>query len=475
MLLKETYPQEAISLLRKQSKRLVRKYFKVEETGEPFDMTDGQADIFSMVYYQLSPRCQVLTSTQYGKSTVIAFGVILRSQIACENFTILAGTKEKTDIIMGKVIHHLFDHPDLASQVIFDANDTAQKLKYRKNQEHITWKDGGSVRTITANVTSKKKVRHSLTGHGSKKIIQDESSLIPNEVQGMVMRMLGDIEDTFLLKIGNAVERNHFHRTQSSSKYLTMRIDYKQAIREGRYSDEYMDEMREEYNEEDFNLWYGCIFPPKDAFDNKGFRYVFDTDKYKFINKRKRHKGFLKMGVDVGRGGDASTITLRSRTFAETIFNEKIKDTMEFAKIVARYFREYQKTHNMTCENIFVDDTGVGGAVTDRLGELEDNHGNLIEVTPINNAQGAVNKERYANIRAENYMELEKWLRSGAEVLYDDQTIKDLGIMKQKTNSQEKIIMIPKDDLEWSPNNSDSLALTMNVTGDYEDLDIEFV
>jgi len=95
---------------RENAKALCAMFFK-DDDGNPFELVDGQADIFNVIMLKRHQRNQIETTTQYGKSETISMAVVLRSITYHEKWTILAGDQNKSDIIMGKAIQHIFDHP----------------------------------------------------------------------------------------------------------------------------------------------------------------------------------------------------------------------------------------------------------------------------------------------------------------------------------------------------------------------------
>ena len=56
-------------------KELVAAYFN-NDFGEPFELSDGQADIFRLIYEPEYRRVGIKTTTQYGKSTVAAMALV---------------------------------------------------------------------------------------------------------------------------------------------------------------------------------------------------------------------------------------------------------------------------------------------------------------------------------------------------------------------------------------------------------------
>lgn len=474
------------------AKALVRLFFK-DEDGLPFELSDGQADIFLVIFLKQFLRNEVITSTQYGKSETVAMAVILRSIPFAEKFTILAGDQNKADIIMGKIITHLFDHPLLERQIDPAGIPKMERLKHQKSQDRITWREGGEVRTLTANATNRKKVKESLTGQGARNIIEDEASLIPDDLQAMAMRMLGGFKDGWILKIGNPFYNNHFKRSWKNRKYNRIFIDYKQAIAEGRYTEDFIEEMR---YEPFFDVLYECKFPDDSDYSEGGYRRLF-SDKLidkafiteeefrtKYATQKvkdgdgntigRKPEGQTRLGGDIGGGGDRSAYAARWEKVAKPLENNHIRDVMQQVPIVKRLRRD----HDVNDRDIALDYGGLGQGVSDRLYELD------IYVNKVmfgGALKDATMKARYKNNRAYMYYMLYNWIKAGGKIVEWDGLRDELTVVMYKTDSGGRIQIEPKEDLKkrlkeenkalTSPDMADALALTFADNTDLVDED----
>lgn len=437
--------------IRENARAIVSSFF-INDEGEPFILTDTQCDIFNLIFLQLYPRCQVVTATQYGKSTVVALALIIASQTFKQDFVVLAGSGEKAQIIMDKVIDHTFDSKEILSQLEYDKTESLERIKRKKTREHITWKRGGSIRILSADTRNRKRIKEALTGHGEKRIIAEEASLIPDDTWGMVMRMLGGIEGTFLLKIGNAVYRNHFYRSFKSRRYKKIVVDYKKAIREGRFTKEYIDEMRNEMDKELFRNFYECKFPPRDEIDDKGFRFLLseETLEKAFVRGGEIKKG--KLGGDIGEGNDESVFVLRDSKLAKIVEANKIRDTMQQIPVIDKLLPNITEG--------FVDAVGVGAGVASRCAELN------YPIYGVKWGEAADDPSGFLNKRAENFWGLKRWIENGGKIVYDKKLEEELKEIKYKIRSDKVIMIEPKEEIKKrirrSPDRADALALTFN-------------
>jgi hypothetical protein len=169
----------------------------------------------------------------------------------------------------------------------------------------------------------------------------------------------------------------------------------------------------------------------------------------------------LVMGVDIARQGeDQSVIRFRRGLDARSIpaIKFRIPDLMQ----VASRIMEQVNAHDP--EAVFVDATGIGWGVLDRLAQLGCsravgiNFGGRTERT-----DGGEAAARYANKRAEMWGFLKDWLRFGC--LPDDaDLIADLGGVEYGYDGADALLLERKDDMRRrglaSPDDGDALALT---------------
>lgn len=446
------------TLKREVAKRYCRIHFK-DDYGNPLIATDGQADIFNSIFLKENNRVFINASTQYGKSTFVACGLIARTLAMKEDWGIVAGRQDKAKIIMEKVIQHTFDSDVFVRFLDIDRNEPLERIKRERNKNKITWKGGGSIETFSAQTKSAKNVNDALTGFGKPNLVEDESALIPDNFQAMIIRMLGGHADNTLIKIGNPFYRNHFYQSSISERYVKMTIDYRQALAEGRYTQEFIDEAREGMSKEQFEVLYACKFPDEDELDTHGYYRVFPDST---IDKSKKadgkHKGPFRLGFDVGEGGDENVGVLRSSTHAEIVHFSKISDLMATAKIISDLMKKY----GVEPGNVFIDATGIGAGVVSRLHEIG------LDVVGVKWATKSDENGVYLNLKSENFMSAGEWLNDEKTSISTDDRWNELSVIRWKKDTQDRIKIKTKEELRkegiQSPNVSDAFAMTFNRT-----------
>ncbi|MFA9375581.1 MAG: phage terminase large subunit [Lachnotalea sp.] len=185
----------------------------------------------------------------------------------------------------------------------------------------------------------------------------------------------------------------------------------------------------------------------------------------------------LHIGCDVARFGDDKTVItprISSKVFEFRKYTKK--STMETAGNVIMTCKEYMKKYpNIKECCIKVDDSGVGGGVTDRLKEVIREEKLPFKVIPVNNGESAKDNY-YFNLGSELWGHIKELLEvnlsnniQGKEVMlelpYDDELIKQLSIRKYHMTSKGKIQLESKDEMKkrgiGSPDIADSLSLAI--------------
>lgn len=451
-----------------------------DDAGEVIKWTPGQLEIIDSILHRKSVdgknRVQIIALTQYGKSLAVAAGILCRVVPRPEKWAIVAGTKDKAQIIMDYVIMFATNNELIKTQL--KVSEPIDRLRMSKSKSRIMFSNKGEVRVYGADASKVNKVSKALMGFGSPNVVEDESALINDRLQATVMRMLGaNPHDNFMVKIGNPFERNHFLRTWRSPRYYRIFIDYKRAIREGRMTQEFIDEQKEE-DPLMFDINYGCKFPPQGSVDTSGWMYLFGDQVIETAQNRKlQRKGTRRLGIDVARGGrDSNVIVFRQDNYAMVYKKFQLQTRKKGGKdsliMVADEIVNAMRKLYVRPEDVYIDDGGVGGGVTDYLDSVLG-----IVINPVNfgesptdkkkdNAHPKGNKDRFANLRAELYASDEgvyNWLKHGAK-LDDNDAWYEATNIRYRHNYKGQVILESKDDMRKrginSPDVLDALAVT---------------
>lgn len=444
----------------KETFELVRSMFQ-DERGNPLELPSGQLEIFDAVAMHQVPgqessgikRVHVETFTRYGKSNTAGVGALARATAFPEKTAIIAGTKEKARIIMNYVNAHIFDNDYTKNRFILDKGESMESVRRFRNKNHLTFdlSDLGKNLVSEIFIGSAKDA----LGFGAQNVIEDEAALINDPEHSLVMRMLGDNPvENFLMKIGNPFARNHFLKSRLDPAYYKIIVDCYRGLQEGRITPEIIAENKD-YRY--FKILYECIPPGAEEMDDSGWQYlVTDADLEVAKARVQESFGIKKLGVDVARGGRNYNVwVLRTDNEARVLLKNHEPDLM----VVAQTTKDFMEKELVQQDDVAVDDTGVGGGVTDRLKQL----GAVINAVRLGDT---AEDETLANVRSEVYAGKEglgNWIKRAGK-LVDHKDWVELLEIRYKKNNQGKTIIESKDDMRargvQSPDVADALALT---------------
>ena len=187
---------------------------------------------------------------------------------------------------------------------------------------------------------------------------------------------------------------------------------------------------------------------------------------------------FVTLGCDVARFGDDETIIYRNyKGHCKLVFKRRGQDLMATAGELVHQFLKIKEEYPDYDGRVYIniDDTGLGGGVTDRLREVkaERRLGKMF-VIPINAAEkietdtaaGKKSAEHYNNLTTDMWANLRDQLEQRTIVFEDDEeTVAQLSARKYRMASNGKIEVEPKADMKKrgldSPDRGDALALSL--------------
>lgn len=435
--------------------------FKNRE-GEPFLLTPGQSDIFRLIYEPSILRAAIKTITQYGKSDTASIALICTLIDRKEKVLIVAPSTKQADIIMRNIIDHLFDDTYLTA-MISGSGSAIEKLKIERSKTRITFRNGSEVFILTADAETVSKEGKNLMGFGATIILIDESSLIPDIIYTKILRMAGGTQGK-IIQLGNPFEDNHFGRCFRNRRYQTVSINWQQALAEGRITQDFLDEAREEMTELEWTIFYETEFPKGGAIDG-----LIPPEWIELAVEQEGVGGEMKQaGLDVARfGRDRSVYALRIGGRLLPLKVMQGMDTMALVGWVSIQLIEDRP------EILGVDVIGIGAGVYDRLDEVKEDlaDGYEIYIVPVNvgeSPSSEENKRKYSNLRAEIYWHLREQFRpedgkSKISIPNDPELKKELSEIRYKIGSERTIKIEDKEDMKKrlgrSPDKADAVAL----------------
>jgi hypothetical protein len=438
--------------------------------GERFGeiITEGQMHIFGSIIFRHYKRVQIICPTQYGKSLTVALACIILSATEGRKVAIVAPSGEKAKIIMRYFIEHLGDDYRFERQL--EQETKLERLRQEGSKDRIVLRNGGGIFVVSAEQKNYKKSFASAMGLGAEIVIEDEACLIQDQTEATIFRMIvGKTKERFYCKIGNpwfsTFPYSHFLSSWKSNTYHKIYIDCNMAIREGRMKQEDIEEAR---GKPFFGVLYDCEFPSEDEIAKDGYRQLVYSKYLRFgitpealkviLQKAKERgeklKNRLKLGCDIGGGGDYNVYVLRFGPFAIVAGKNQSDNTMVNVAEIERLQREW----GFEWDDVSIDDIGIGRGVADRFREKG------LPVNSVNVGSSAIHKDTFANLKAELYWDLGAWIR-GEDVRLEknDNWVQVLWI-RYSTTSERLVKIEPKADLVARTNKSPDYAEALMLT-----------
>lgn len=410
-----------------------------------WQLTSGQTRIVSAILNPRYNRVSVCATTRYGKTRAVAIAILLhilahpRTKIA-----LIAPTRDQTAILRNYIADHIAETPTLSAMIDSPKRGDPEQLRKEISKKRVTFKNGSEIITLTAHGTGEQ-----LMGFGADIVVLDEACLIDDEVyRSRISRMLGDSPDSKLVEMVNPWHRHNFAwRHWQSPRFKKIHIDWQQALAEGRVTETYINEQREELSEYEFKVLYDSIFAEDSEDTLIRWSWIQDATKQQI-----RLVGEVQAvwGLDVAEAG--KDLTVLKKCLSDGIRYKhtethviKANDTMSIANEVSALVPKD--------ELLNVDSIGVGAGVYSRLKEKGHKVNSVrVSMSPTRES------DRYLNQKAQHYWRLRTIFEQGLiQLLKEEKTMRELSLMRYEFTSAGKIKIV--DPENKSPDYADSLML----------------
>jgi hypothetical protein len=490
--------QEAI---RKQDLKSIVKY-KFD-----FDLVPGQVyiikTILSYFFKEINKgvfyrRISISAMTRYGKTQCVAIAIALIISFGIKVKIAFIGPKEEQAGILRQYMTELImKDPELTRMAHLVSTGEGRIVK-EASRKRMTFNTGAQYRVFSAEGDANR-----LMGFGADIVIPDEACLISRKAYVKMMRMMGDNpEECLFIELFNPWDRDNkaFEHTLDPN-FKIIRIDYEQAIREGRTTEAFVEEQRKELTPLEFTVLYESKFPEEsedslfnlnkiNIAENKEFNFelelrhlekiISNPSKYsesevtKAKTEIKRYTRIISCDP-ADKGLDESVMywgTKKDNQFELLgYFSEPKTESMS---LVGRVFNKIKTfIGKRVIGRVNLDRIGIGAGPLSRLKELIRQHGfNNVKIMGCHFGETAIKPDHFKNKKAENYFRLRDLFSEGMISIPKIHKLRtQLVAMKwDLTSSAKKIIIDPKD---YSPDWAD--ALNYFVWKDARDLKYVFV
>lgn len=290
--------------------KIVSSYFKNSE-GEPYQMTYGQCEIFEAVTNPGYAWAWTSAPTRYGKSETVAIALIYLAVFHNLKIPIVAGSQDKAEKIMDYVVQHLGNHPRLYEGLInITALSDIEKLKIKVSKDTLKWSGGGWIYTTSIDSRNISKEGEGVVGEGGDIVVLEEAGLIKHREQfSKVVRMPERNRGWGkLIMSGNCIEGSVFEDAYNDPMFHKVRIGLDQAIAEGRFTQQELDEKKTMTTTKDWKRYYLVEFPAAGEFT------YFKPSKYEYLPKDLKFYGGLDLALGEAKKGSLVAIVILGRS-----------------------------------------------------------------------------------------------------------------------------------------------------------------
>jgi len=303
-------------------------------------------------------------------------------------------------------------------------------------------------------------------------VVIDEAAGVSREIFEAADACLAG-EEALLLLLGNPTRRSgRFFEAFSDPAFSCMRIPAAEHPNvtgsgpriPGAVTQDWIDRVREFYGET--SAWYRsrveAEFPEQDSEGLHSYQWI-----ERAFTLVQGAPGPLAIGVDVARfGNDSTVVVVAEGGTVREIVSARQRDLVGVAGIVESAIRK----HRVSPEHVNIDDTGLGGGVTDILRD----RGHAVRGIQFGSRARAAG--RFRNVKAELHWRVRSLLERGGLALagvagsHDGMILREqLGLLRQEFSDDGRIKVTgdpgPAAAPSTSPDHVDALALAMAPLG----------
>ena len=435
-------------ILTEDVKSMIIYEYQLEENEYP---TNSQCEFIRQILFGYSKRMLLNWFTRAGKSMAVGWLMGLYIIINQKKRINVIGPQWSQTHIIRKYFTSALARSRTLKHLLQTKVSKEELLNTEVSKQRMTFFNGCEVNTLGVQGEG-----NAAMGEGGDLNIVDEMGLIdPGTYRTRVDRMLGDdVEESILIGLFNPWSQDTIaYDLWVSGSYDTMHVDWRQGLKEGRLTDDYIKDKKTLLEPMEFEVLFESRFP-KNTID-----VIMTPEQVKEAINRKVKPiiGRVEIGCDVARfGSDKTTIVVRSGYCCWYLKKYQGEDTQKIANRIGALIDKYIKLGYSIIVN--VDDTGVGGGVVDRLREDWEQEG--ITIIGVQNGGKASNEMYY-----DRATEIWFWMKDNIHLLQlpeDSTLIKQFSSRKYKYVNKGVKRLESKDDMKKrglkSPDEAEGVA-----------------
>ena len=416
-----------------------------------FKPTQRQKEIIRSILYGDKPKVLISASTQYGKTkcVTIALSLYILFNQNREIF-VISSLDSKSKNMRNMMMENIIECPILAQLLLTEAKGREKLLK-EVSKKRMTFKNGCSVQFFSAEGDGQRLMGFGI-GKGGKLVIDEIAEIKREVVNTKILRMMGASSETtqFVAMFTPWTKDSAAYDMWLRDDYHNIHINWHDAVDEGRYTQQFVDDMKAQLFDWEFEVLYNSNFPDEmedGIFNYKDLEVARNKSTIKTLNPE------ITLACDVAAYGADWTVLM---------VVEKDQRTGDFQIIEIQDYHKQSTTvttgyiveliEKYKPDNVNVDNGGMGVAVCDMIEE----QGHQVKRV---NFGGTPGNDRYLNLKAHMYFKLKEIFELSKIIIPNhNKLIKELSSMRFQKMSSNKIKII---DPEKSPDYADALAIAI--------------
>ena len=183
---------------------------------------------------------------QTGKTTTIGWYVLFKATTVCKlSILIVAPAKRQSDEFYSRIAMIVDETPEISQLIISKTKSEMKFINGSIIRSLPSGHDGKTIRGPTADII----------------IIEESGYMKDSIITGVINPMLASKKNKGqLIKIGSPFGKNNFYFSCKSDKYVESFVDYRMALEEGAFSQEFIDDQRDECTSLEFRTEYEAEF-----------------------------------------------------------------------------------------------------------------------------------------------------------------------------------------------------------------------
>jgi len=419
-------PKELIR--RRDVKTLVRGWFN-------FNLTYTQELIVRTIAFREHNRINISAMTRYGKSKCVTLGLLIYIILNKDQKIVFIGpTIDQALILRSYMTEGILQCADLQDIIELTATGL-QALKKEASRKRQTFKNGMEYAIFSVEGDANR-----VMGIGGDVIVREEDALISREADIKIIRMLGDNpENGMQINLMNPWDVDTTaYDDWTSPDFFNIHVSWQVALKEGRTTQAFIDEMRRRNPPLAFTVLYDSKFPGKgedSIFDmewidkcmKNNFSLWDDYQKLKkqynavanvnpvnasqLLKKLGNYK-FIISDDPADKGLDLTVdwwgINYGNQYQIVGEYDEAVSDNMA---ISSQLFKISDDNGGAT--HLHIDSLGLGTGVVSRSRQIKKERGQNIVIKECSFGANALDEKVFDSAKSENYFRLRDIIKEG--------------------------------------------------------------